>query len=98
MVMSISESRAISRALTDRINEIAIAASKEEDSPNPLTVVKAHRYSITEVDHILANFDTIGIGRLRFDRGATVMNDPEVAYLRMLSGAVGQKLLDVCIV
>ena len=55
------------------------------------------QYSPLEVKHILANFEIIGIGRLRFDRGATVMNDQEVNYLRSVSGGYGQPLLDACL-
>lgn len=61
------------------------------------TIVDVPQYSALEVEHILANFEIIGIGRLRFDRGETVMNNQEVAYLRMVSGAVGQPLLDACV-
>jgi small subunit ribosomal protein S29 len=42
--------------------------------------------------------EAIGIGRLRFDRGDTVMNKNEMGFLRMISGGVGQKLLDNCII
>jgi hypothetical protein len=60
-------------------------------------VVDVPQYSAIEVDHILANFEIIGIGRLRFDRGETVMDKHEVAFLRMISGGLGQSLLDACV-
>jgi len=60
-------------------------------------IVDVPQYSPIEVEHILANFEVTGIGRLRFDRGATVMNSQEVAYLRMVSGGLGQPLLDACV-
>ena len=55
-------------------------------------------FSDLEVEHILANFEATGIGNLRLDRGDTVMNDQEVAYLKMVSGSIGQKLLDSTVI
>jgi small subunit ribosomal protein S29 len=66
-------------------------------STNGVDVVDVPTYSPLEVDHILSNFEVTGIGRLRFDRGETVMDNQEVAFLRILSCGVGQKLLDACI-
>eukprot|EP00541_Cyclophora_tenuis_P019264 CAMPEP_0116554316 /NCGR_PEP_ID=MMETSP0397-20121206/7526_1 /TAXON_ID=216820 /ORGANISM="Cyclophora tenuis, Strain ECT3854" /LENGTH=358 /DNA_ID=CAMNT_0004079467 /DNA_START=262 /DNA_END=1334 /DNA_ORIENTATION=- len=83
-----TESRAVARKFTDALLESASIESKVEDSKQPLTVVHVPRYSAVEVEHMLSNMECIGIGRLRFDRGSTVLDDQEVAYLRMVSGAV----------
>jgi len=90
IVVGTTESHAVADKFTKELN-IAIKS-------NGCHTVEVPEYSLLEVEHILANFEVIGIGRLRFDKGATVMDEQEVAYLRMLSGGVGQKLLDSCIV
>ena len=88
IVAGITESHAVARHFTsDLISAVTEAGANVVDVP---------QYSPLEVEHILANFEIIGIGRLRFDRGETVMNKQEVAYLRMVSGGVGQQLLDAC--
>ena len=89
IIAGITESHAVTKKCTKDLID-AIAASGA-------TCVDVPQYSALEVEHILANFEIIGIGRLRFDRGETVMNNQEVAYLRMVSGAVGQPLLDACV-
>jgi len=89
IVAGITESHAIKQiftnALTDAMNEAGVK------------IVDVPPFSHLEVEHILANFEIAGIGRLRFDRGETVMNKQEVAYLRMVSGGYGQSLLDASI-
>lgn len=89
ILMGLTESRAVGRSVTDGL---ANAASLTECS----TVI-VPQYTALEVKHVLSNFEIIGIGRLRFDRGATVMSNQEVNYLRMVSGAHGQLLLDACL-
>merc|ERR1740124_515946 len=98
IVVGTSESRAVARSVNVALDD-AIEAGVEGDDGvgGGITVVDVPRYSPLEVEHVLANFEIIGIGRLRFDQGATVMDRQEVAYLRMVSGGVGQKLLDSCI-
>jgi len=101
IVVGVTESRAVARKFTEALETSAKAmamASVDGQSPYPLEVVTVPRYSNLEVEHILSNFEKIGVGRLRFDRGGTVTDDKEVAYLRMVSGARGQYLLDACIV
>jgi hypothetical protein len=72
--------------------------SIEEDHVSiPIKVIEVHRLSHIEVDHMLANYEAIGLGKLRMDRGATVEDEQEVAYLRTISGAIPQKLLDASI-
>ena len=89
IVVGITESHAIKRNFTAAIQTAVETAGCK--------LVNVPQFSPLEVEHILANFEVIGIGRLRFDRGATVMNSQEVAYLRMVSGGIGQRLLDACI-
>lgn len=89
MVVGITESHAVARHFTTGL----IGAVKESG----VKVVDVPQYSAVEVEHVLANFEIIGIGRLRFDRGETVMDQNEVAYLRMVSGGLGQSLLDACV-
>mmetsp|Transcript_29788 Transcript_29788/g.43354 ORF Transcript_29788/g.43354 Transcript_29788/m.43354 type:complete len:730 (+) Transcript_29788:27-2216(+) len=91
IVVATSESRAVARKFTDELYEVAL---KDEN----VSVVEVPRYSKLEVEHILSHFEVVGIGRLRFDRGETVMKEQEVAYLNMLSGGVGQYLLNACII
>lgn len=94
IVVGTTESHSVARKFTDALSD---AMEAQETDASGVKVVNVLPYSPIEVEHIVANFETIGIGRLRFDRGDTVMNDQEVAYLRMVSGGVGQNLLDSCI-
>ena len=97
VIVGVSESCAVARRVTDSLTKYAQRSETEgASSGTPLYVVEVPRFSEVEVDHILANFESIGIGNLRCDRGETVMNKYGVAYLRMVSSCVGQELLDVC--
>ena len=98
IVVGVSENKAVARRFTDGLTQSALQASKDAGSDFPLDVVTVPRYSDLEVEHILSNFDTIGVGRLRFDRGDTVIDEQEASYLRMVSGSNGQLLLDASIV
>jgi len=89
IVVGMTESHAVGRQIN--------ASLKEAIQTSGCHMVHVPQYSPLEVEHILANYEIIGIGRLRYDRGATVMNDQEVAYLRMVSGGIGQRLLDSCV-
>lgn len=94
IVVGITESHAVPRHITDSLTSNAEETASDDAS---MVVVEVPRFSDLEVDSILANFEATGIGNLRLDRGETVMNNQEVAYLRMVSGSVGQKLLDASI-
>mmetsp|Transcript_15278 Transcript_15278/g.21288 ORF Transcript_15278/g.21288 Transcript_15278/m.21288 type:complete len:675 (+) Transcript_15278:72-2096(+) len=96
IVVGTSEAHAVAREFTDGLDASARKASKE-DSEMPLHFVQVSRFSSLEVEHIISNFEATGLGRLRFDRGDTVMNENEVAYIRMVSGGVGQNLVDECV-
>jgi small subunit ribosomal protein S29 len=89
IVVGVSDSHAVA-VKTNKALEVAIQSVG-------CKLVNVPQYSPVEVEHVLANFEIIGLGKLRFDRGATVMNRQEVAYLRMISGGIGQRLLDACI-
>lgn len=93
MIVAISESKAVRGAFTQALKEAACAQSQNE---SPIHMVDLQRFSDVEVQHILYNFECTGIGRLRFDRGYTTLNPEEVEYLRMVSGGLGQPLLDAC--
>ena len=88
----------VSHAVPRHITEgLTASATLHSDSDDSLTVVEVPRFSDLEVDHVLANFEATGIGNLRLDRGDTVMDKQEVGYLKMISGSVGQKLLDAAV-
>eukprot|EP00970_Alexandrium_tamarense_P003089 scaffold462_cov181-Alexandrium_tamarense.AAC.7 len=96
LIVATSESRAVRRSFTQALTESARAQSQDEK--HPTHVVDIRRFSDIEVQHILYNFEITGIGRLRFDRGDTALNPEEVEYLRMVSGGLGQPLLDACMI
>lgn len=89
IVAGMTDSHSVPKLITSSLTEILSKVGAYG--------VRVPQYSPLEVEHILSNFEIIGIGRLRFDRGETVMNKQEVSYLRMISGGVGQNLLDACI-
>eukprot|EP00980_Cylindrotheca_fusiformis_P019342 scaffold6638_cov127-Cylindrotheca_fusiformis.AAC.26 len=91
IIVAVSESHAIRRKVTD-------ALVKSAESQVNMHVVEVPRFSDIEADHILANFEATGVGKLRLDRGDTVMDDEEVAYLKMVSGCIGQQLLDASVI
>jgi len=113
VVVGTTESHAVRRGTTDALTECAhrrqVSSSSSTGSnsnsnsnssnsnSNNFHVVEVPRFSSLEADHVLANFEAIGIGKLRLDRGDTLMNPQEVEFLKMASGSVGQKLLDVSI-
>jgi len=99
IIVGTSESRSVGRSVMAALDD-AIETGVVVDGTSGIshiTVVDVPQYSPLEVEHVLANFEVTGIGRLRFDQGATVMDKQEVAYLRMVSGGVGQRLMDSCI-
>lgn len=101
MIVGTSESRAVRRSFTQSLTDAAHAQSKKNDDDgqrNPLHMVDVRRFSSVEVQHILYNFEITGVGRLRFDRGDTALNPEEVEYLRLVSGGLGQQLLDACMI
>lgn len=96
IIVGVSESVAVARRVTDTLTKNALRAQEEGSSDAPMVFCDIPRFTDLEVDHVLSNFESIGIGNLRNDRGETVMNKDGIAYLRMVSGSVGQNLLNVC--
>lgn len=94
IIVGVTESHAVPRRVTDGLKTFAESQAASDDT---LAIFEVPHFSRIEVDHILANFESIGLGNLRFDRGDTLMNNQEVAYLTMVSGAIGQKLLDASV-
>eukprot|EP00934_Nitzschia_sp_Nitz4_P004956 Nitzschia sp. Nitz4//scaffold43_size134323//34206//36244//NITZ4_003287-RA/size134323-augustus-gene-0.218-mRNA-1//1//CDS//3329551912//4946//frame0 len=88
IIVATTESHAVPRKVTAALTE---RASEQNEG---VCMVEVPCFSDLEVDHVVANFEAIGVGTLRLDRGDTVMDEHEVAYLKMISGSVGQKLLD----
>ena len=95
IIAGLTDSRAVKQSVTDGLASCAKAKSLSDAS---LTVVEVPHFSEIEVNHVLANFEAIGLGALRFDRGDTLMNANEVAYLKMISGSIGQRLVDASVV
>jgi len=91
VVVATTESHAVSNEVTSRLTACAQRRSAATIR------VEIPRFTSLEADHVLANFEATGIGKLRLDRGDTLLNPQEVEYLKMASGSIGQKLLDVSI-
>ena len=87
VVASISSTRPVSKEVTDQLVE------NMKQQPH-VEMMEVSSFSKIEVDHVLANYECIGVGKLRFDEGKTISDEQEVAFLRMQSGCVGKKLLD----
>lgn len=88
IIVGTTESHAIRRKVT------AALVDSAKGQGESMHVIEVPRFSDIETEHILANLEATGVGKLRLDRGDTVMDEQEVAYLKMVSGRVGQKLLD----
>eukprot|EP00522_Entomoneis_paludosa_P015801 CAMPEP_0172453632 /NCGR_PEP_ID=MMETSP1065-20121228/10858_1 /TAXON_ID=265537 /ORGANISM="Amphiprora paludosa, Strain CCMP125" /LENGTH=928 /DNA_ID=CAMNT_0013205819 /DNA_START=149 /DNA_END=2935 /DNA_ORIENTATION=- len=67
------------------------------EHPNNFVMVEVPRLSQIEVLHTLANYEDIGLGRLRLDSGYVVNTPLEVEYLRVMSSSVAQHLMNCCI-
>ena len=90
VLVGTSESHAIHSDVNAKLTECA-------ERRGTVDVIQVPRFSSLEADHVLANFEATGVGKLRLDRGDTLMNPQEMEYLKMVSGSIGQKLLDVSI-
>ena len=91
VIVGTSESKAIARRVTDGLTRSAV------HDPG-VHVIEVPRLSALEVEHVVANYECIGFGKLRLDQGETVMNSQEVAFLRMVSGAEPERLMNACII
>merc|ERR1712166_570030 len=96
VIVGSTESHAIRREITDSLTSTA-TTNATTTTTTTTTCIEIPRFTSLEVDHILANYEATGVGKLRSDRGDTIMNLQEVEYLKMCSGSIGQKLLDVSI-
>ena len=97
VIVSTTESHAIPRIVTDTlIANAKIVAADSSSTSTPLHVVEVPRLTTIEVQHMLSNYEATGVGNLRLDRGATVMNHHEVSYLHMVSGGIPQHLMNAC--
>lgn len=96
IIVATSETKAVARRFSEKLVEVA--TEKEGNSSAIMERVDVPAYSKLEVEHALANFEVTGIGRLRWDRGSTVLDEQEVEYLRMVSSSVPQHLMDACII
>ena len=98
VIVATTESHAISRKVTDTLLANAKFESVAQTEGVPLQVIEVPRLSTIEVQHVLSNYEATGVGSLRLDRGATVMNHQEVAYLQMVSGAIPLHLMNACMI
>jgi len=96
IIVATTESHALARKYTNGLTESAMHACRHQYWEAPMKVIEVPRYSILEVEHMVSHYELIGLGKLRFDSGETLMDENEMAFLRMVSGCVGQKFLDAC--
>ena len=95
IVCATTESHAVPQRAKDLLMENAQRATREPTAP--LEIVEIPRLSKLEVEHMLSNYESTGMGKLRMDEGATVSNPQEVEYLRMVSSSIPLNLMNVCI-
>lgn len=95
VIVGTTESHAVPRKVTDALL-VNVKKAASNDDGALIHFIEVPRLSALEVEHMLANYEATGVGKLRLDRGETVMNDQEVAYLRMVSGGEAQKLMNAC--
>ena len=91
VIVATTESKAIARKVTD-----PLTTSAKHDPK--VHAIEIPRLSALEVEHMVANYECTGIGKLRLDQGETVMNENEVEFLRMVSGAAPERLMNACVV
>jgi len=99
VIVAISEAHGIARKVTDTLvmNAKQQQQQQTDTATVPIHIVDVPILSSLEIEHMLSHYEATGVGKLRMDRGETVMNPQEVAYLGIVSGGVPQKLLDACI-
>ena len=95
VIAATSEAHDVAKLITVTLLDNAKNALKEHS--DNLSVVEVPRLSKLEVEHTISNYEATGMGTLRFDNGKTVLNEQEMEYLRMVSGAVPRHLMDVCV-
>ena len=91
VIVATTESNAIARKVTDTLT----ASAKYDHNVHSIEIP---RLSALEVEHMLSNYECTGVGKLRLDQGETVMNSNEVEFLRMISGAIPERMMNACLV
>ena len=90
VIASFDNTRPVKRSVTAKAQQQLLAESVEN--------VIVGQYSHIEIDHILSNFEMIGVGKLRV-YGSNVIDDEEViSFLRMKTGSIGLNVLNDIIV
>jgi len=90
IIAAIDKTRPVKRSAT-------VAACEQLEAEGALEV-SVGRYSHTEFDHILSHYERVGIGKLRIYGADVLENEEEIAFLRMLTGCIGSKLLNSIII
>lgn len=89
-IAAIDHTRPVKQSVTD-------AACKLLESEG-VTNVEVGRYSHIEFDHMLSNYEMIGVGKLRIYGANVVENEEEISLLRMKTGCVGLNVLNGIII
>ena len=55
--------------------------------------IEVPRHSKEEHEAIVAHYECVGLGKLRFDKGKVLNDCHEMIFLHMVSGGVGRHLL-----
>eukprot|EP00977_Amphora_coffeiformis_P027733 scaffold34638_cov161-Amphora_coffeaeformis.AAC.4 len=89
-----------SKPVLKRVNAGLEISAKElaAATDSNMFVADIPRLTNLEVDHVMANYEAIGYGKLRMDQGETVTNAQEVAYLRAISSNNPQELMNACLI
>jgi Mitochondrial ribosomal death-associated protein 3 len=98
VILAMTESHAVSRIVSDTLLTNAKSETDNKTGGVSMHVIEVPRLSTVEVQHVLSNYEATGVGSLRLDRGATVMNHQEVAYLQMASGGIPLHLMNAVMV
>lgn len=91
IITSVSHSRPVSNERTKQLTETTIKTKKN------VTVLEVPRYSKEEHEAIVAHYECVGLGKLRFDKGKVLNDCHEMNFLYMVSGGIGRHLLNACI-
>lgn len=89
---AISNSRPVGKERTRKLTETTAATRQN------VTTLEVPRYSKEEHEAMVAHFESVGIGKLRGDKGKLLNDEHEMKYLFMVSGGIGKHLLNACII
>ena len=62
-----------------------------------VAALEVPRHSKEEHEAIVAHYECVGLGKLRFDKGKVLNDCHEMIFLHMVSGGIGRHLLNACI-